>query len=387
MYDEQIVRVLVTAPLGVGGVTSMMINIQSHLDRQKINFDYLVTHDRKEPQEDTVIAMGSRTLIASVDKIPVRFLRTIMRPFIISKVCKDNNVKILHCNADCAIDVLNILGARLGGVQYVTIHSHNAGIKSQTLGIKIAHYLLKPLIPLCCDNCYGCSDLAARALLPKSLIKKKMYSVLPNGIDLKKFEYNKQNRQEIRKKMRLEGKYVVGHAGRFSTEKNHSFLLDIFNEIHKKNENSVLLLLGTGELMESIRKKAIDLGIEDSVIFYGRTDEMYKMWQAIDIFIMPSLYEGLPVSGIEAQASGLPCIFSETITKEVGLTDKIEFLSLNESPKKWAEHALMYMGSERKSEVNKLRKAGYDIQQTADTLSKLYLEVYNHKIRKRNLYD
>ena len=114
---------------------------------------------------------------------------------------------------------------------------------------------------------------------------------------------------------------------------------------------------------------------------------MYKMWQAIDIFIMPSLYEGLPVSGIEAQASGLPCIFSETITKEVGLTDKIEFLSLNESPKKWAEHALMYMGSERKSEVNKLRKAGYDIQQTADTLSKLYLEVYNHKIRKRNLYD
>ena len=382
MYDEQMVRVLVTAPLGVGGVTSMMINIQSHLDRNKINFDYLVTHDRKEPQEDTVLAMGSRKIVASVDKIPVRFLRTLFRPFAISKVCKQNNIKILHCNADCAIDVLNILGARLGGVKYVTIHSHNAGIQNEGIGLRMADFMLKPLIPLCCDNCYGCSDLAARALLPKSLIKKKKYSVLPNGIDLKKFDYSEQNRQEIRNELNLEGKFVVGHAGRFVTVKNHSFLLDVFSAIHEKNKDTVLLLFGVGELMDSIKEKAEALGIKGSVIFYGSTNEMYKMWQAIDVFIMPSFSEGFPVTGIEAQASGLPCIFSDTITKEVGLTDKTEFLSLNESPKTWAEHALMYMGCERKSEVAKLRKAGYDIQQTADTLSKLYLEVYEKKIRK-----
>lgn len=382
MYNEQIVRVLVTAPLGVGGVTSMMINIQSHLDRNKINFDYLVTHDRKEPQEDTVLAMGSKKIVASVDKIPVRFLRTLLRPFAISKVCKQNNIKILHCNADCAIDVLNILGARLGGVKYVTIHSHSTGIQNESIGLKIADFVLKPLIPLCCDNCYGCSDLAARTLLPKSLIKKKKYSVLPNGIDLEKFNYSEQNRQEIRIELNLEGKFVVGHAGRFVPVKNHSFLLDVFSAIHEKNKDTILLLFGVGELMDSIKEKAEALGIKDSVIFYGSTNEMYKMWQAIDVFIMPSLYEGLPVTGIEAQASGLPCIFSDTITKEVGLTDKIEFLSLNEYSKTWAEHALKYMGCERKSEVDKLRKAGYDIQQTADTLSKLYLEVYEKKIRK-----
>lgn len=382
MYDEQMVRVLVTAPLGVGGVTSMMINIQSHLDRNKINFDYLVTHDRKEPQEDTVLAMGSRKIVASVDKIPVRFLRTLLRPFAISKVCKQNNIKILHCNADCAIDVLNILGARLGGVKYVTIHSHNAGIQNEGIGLRMADFVLKPLIPLCCDNCYGCSDLAARALLPKSLIKKKKYSVLPNGIDLKKFDYNEAVRREIRKKLNLEGKYVVGHAGRFSDQKNHSFLLDIFQAVHRKNPNTVLLLFGVGELQEAMKNKARTLGIEDAVIFYGASNEMNKMWQAMDVFVMPSLSEGLPVTGVEAQASGLPCIFSDTITKEVGLTDKTEFLSLNESPKTWAEHALKYMGCERKSEVDKLRKVGYDIQQTADTLSKLYLEVYEKKIRK-----
>ena len=159
---------------------------------------------------------------------------------------------------------------------------------------------------------------------------------------MKKFDYNEAVRREIRKKLNLEGKYVVGHAGRFSDQKNHSFLLDIFQAVHRKNPNTVLLLFGVGELQEAMKNKARTLGIEDAVIFYGASNEMNKMWQAMDVFVMPSLYEGLPVTGVEAQASGLPCIFSDTITKEVGLTDKTEFLSLNESPKTWAEHALKY---------------------------------------------
>lgn len=375
MADKQVVRVLVTAPLGVGGVSSMMINIQAHLDRNKINFDYLVTHDCKEPQEDTVIAMGSKKIVATVDNIPIRFLRAILRPFAISKVCKENHVRILHCNADCAIDVLNIMGARLGGVKYVTIHSHKTKITEAPLGMQVANFLLRPLIPLCCDNCYGCSEMAARSLLPKSFINKKKYSVLPNGIDLDTFAYNSGLRESVRKDLGIETRFVVGHAGRFAIAKNHTFLLDVFDAIHKKNKNSVLLLFGIGELMNSMKDKARKLGIEDSVIFYGATNEMYKMWLAIDVFVMPSLHEGLPVSGVEAQASGLPCIFADTISREVGLTSKTEFLSLKESPEVWAEHAIKYLGCERKSEVDSLRKAGYDIQQTADTISKLYLEV------------
>ena len=382
MTDEQVVRILVTAPLGIGGVSSMMINIQSHLDRDKINFDYLVTHDRKEPQEDTVLSMGSKKIVATVDGIPIRFLRALLRPFAISKVCRENHVKILHCNADCAIDVLNIMGAQLGGVKYVTIHSHNTVIRNASLGIRMANFLLKPLIPLCCNNCYGCSDIAAKSLLPKTLINKKKYSVLPNGIDLEKFSCNMRVREDVRVDLKLKNKFVVGHAGRFATAKNHTFLLDVFDAIHKKNTNSILLLFGEGELMNLIKDKAKKLGIADSVIFYGVTSEMYKMWQAIDVFIMPSLNEGLPVTGIEAQASGLPCIFSDTISREVGLIDKTEFLSLNESPEVWAEQALKYDGCERKSEIVALRKAGYDIQQTADTLAELYLGV-NEKLKRR----
>ena len=152
MQENEPVRVLVTAPLGVGGVTNMMINIQSHLDRSKVNFDYLVFHDRKEALEDKVASMGSRKLIASVDHISVRPLRRLLRINEIRKVCKENKIQILHYNADSAADVTNILGAKLGGVKYVTIHSHNAGFGTAGKGVRMVSKLLQPFIPALCNN-------------------------------------------------------------------------------------------------------------------------------------------------------------------------------------------------------------------------------------------
>ena len=375
MQEKEPVRVLVTAPLGVGGVTNMMINIQSHLDRSKVNFDYLVFHNRKEALEDKVVSMGSRKLIASVDHISIRPLRRILRINEIRKVCKINKIQILHYNADSAADVTNILGAKLGGVKYVTIHSHNAGFGTAGKGVRIVSKLLKPFIPALCNNYWGCSDLAARFLFPKSIIESRDYAVLPNGIELEKYDYNEAVRKEMRTQLGLEDCFVVGHAGRFSDQKNHTFLLDIFQEIACRNDKAVLLLFGVGELEEPMKEKAKRLGIEKSVIFYGASSKMEKMYQAMDVFLMPSLHEGLPVTGVEAQASGLPCVFADTITKEVDITGQSAFLSLNEEPGVWADKVLSYVEFERKSNKKELLKAGYDIQQTADTVSKLYLEV------------
>lgn len=171
--EDSAVRVVVTAPLGVGGVTNMMINIQSHMDRSKVNFDYLVYHDRKEPLEDTVTAMGSRKLVASVDNIPVPFLRRIMRIFVICKVCSDNHVKILHYNADTPLDVTNIIGAKLGGVKYITIHGHNSGFLNANGFTKLTGRILQLIMLGLCDNYWGCSDRAAHALFPKKIIRQK----------------------------------------------------------------------------------------------------------------------------------------------------------------------------------------------------------------------
>ena len=140
--------------------------------------------------------------------------------------------------------------------------------------------------------------------------------------------------------------------------------------------NAILLLCGVGELMEAMKQKANQLGIGSAVIFFGASNEMYKMWQAMDIFVMPSLHEGMPVTGIEAQASGLPCVFSDTITKEVGITENTEFLSLQKSPGFWAERILRYRGTERKSCRSVLAEAGYDILRTSDIVEKLYLDIY-----------
>ena len=158
-------------------------------------------------------------------------------------------------------------------------------------------------------------------------------------------------------------------------------MLDVFKKIHDNNSNTVLLLFGVGELMESMKQKAAKLGIEDAVIFYGASDEMPKMWQVMDVFVMPSLHEGLPVTGIEAQACGLPCVFADTITREVDVTGKSEFLSLNDSPEIWADHVLKHESDIRESGVTVLREAHYDIQQTTDMVSELYLNVANRLSR------
>lgn len=373
--EDKAVRVLVTAPLGVGGVTNMMINIQSHMNRSKVNFDYLVFHDRKEPLEDKVIAMGSRKLIASVDNVPIRPLRRLVRINKIRKVCKKNHIEILHYNADSPADMTNIIGAKLGGVKNITVHSHNGGFGTAGLGIKLVSVLLKSLMPLICDNFWACSELAAKFMFPKSVIKAGAYEVLPNGIELNKYAYNPDVRRTMRAKLGLEGKYVIGHAGRFSSQKNHTFLIDIFKKVQEIDPNAILLLFGVGELTEEIKTKVANLEIEDKVIFYGASNEMEKMYQVMDVFVMPSLHEGLPVTGVEAQASGLPCAFSDTITEEVGLLDTCTFLSLNDPVEKWAEIIFSYKFLERKSGVQTLLNAHYDIQQTADIISKYYLKV------------
>ena len=369
------VRVLVVAPLGVGGVTNMMINIQKHLDRSKINFDYLVFHDRKEPSEDIVKEMGSRKLVASVDNIGSAAIRRFARLKEIKKVCRENKIDILHYNADSAADLMNIMAAKAGGGKYVTIHSHNAGFGTAGKGIRIMSKILKPLIPHYCDTFWGCSDLAARFLLPKSIIDSGNYYVLPNGIELDKYKFDQNVREEKRKELGVEGKYVIGHAGRFSDQKNHTFILDIFAKICEKDNDAILVLFGVGELLDKMKDKANLLGISERVIFYGASNEMNKMWQAMDVFLMPSLHEGLPVTGIEAQASGLPCVFSDEITKEVDVTNTSIFLSLSETTEKWADAVLAFKGTARFNNIEKLRMANYDISSTANTVSELYLNV------------
>lgn len=376
MSDEKQKRVLVVAPLRVGGVTSMMINIQKRINREQLNFDYLVFHDIKEPREDEVYAMGSKKLVASADDVkwqPKRFISRLLR---IKRVCKENKVKVLHYNADTPMAVFNILAARAGGVKYVTIHSHNAGFEDRSNWL--ARFLclgLKPLIPFVCNSYWGCSEKAAEFLLPSKVIKEKKYCVLKNGIELSKFKFQNEIREKIRKSLGVENNFVIGHAGRFSTQKNHIFLLKIFKHIYDIDAAAVLILFGVGELLNEIKSEANCLGISDRIIFYGASSEMEKMYMAMDVFVMPSLHEGLPVTGIEAQASGLPCVFADTITREVDITSTSKFLSLNMDVDIWAKNIMECKGKERVDSLKLLKQEGYDIEDTVHMVENFYLKI------------
>ena len=369
------VRVLVTAPLGVGGISSLMINIQKNIDRSNLNFDYLTFHDRKEPQENTVIEMGSHKYVASSDNIHNKVLRFFVRLFQIRKICKENNIKIFHNNDGTPKGILNVIAAKAGGVKYVTYHSHNGGTTDISFLSKIVNYLCRPLIPLICDDLWACSDIAAKFTFPSNIAKHNKYYFMPNAVDLKRYQYNKKIRNEVRTEWKLNEKFVIGHAGRFNQQKNHSFLIDIFFNIHQRDESAILLLFGVGETQERIRQKVHDLQLDNSVVFCGASNQMERMYQAMDVFLMPSLFEGLPVTGVEAQASGLPIVFSDSVTQEVAIAPNIKYISLNESVEVWAETVLGFKNCKRQDYCELLRKAGFDQNEMVNHFEQYYLSV------------
>lgn len=372
------IRILVAAPLGVGGISNLMIDIQKNIDRNLINFDYLTLHDRKEPQEDVVLALGSNKYAASADDVRIIPLRFLIRLFKIRKICKENNIEIFHYNEGTPKGILNVLAAKAGGVRYVTYHSHNGGMTDKSLLTKLCNALCKPLIPMVCDDMWACSRVAAEFTFPKSIANHAKYHFMPNAIDIARFKYDEVCRLKTRKELGVNDKFVVGHAGRFNRQKNHLFLIDIFNQILLKNRDSVLLLFGVGETQQEVREKVKKLGIENNVVFMGASDEMEKMYQAMDVFLMPSLFEGLPVTGVEAQATGLPIVFSDTITREVAVSPNITFVSLSESAEHWADETLKYRNSDsRQDYCDLLCKAGFEHSTMIKDFEKYYLEVAN----------
>lgn len=194
-----------------------------------------------------------------------------------------------------------------------------------------------------------------------------------NAIDLSRYSYDPQKAATVRKELGLEDKLVVGHIGRFCYAKNHDFLIDIFNEIHKQRQEAVLLLIGEGELEQDIRNKVKKLGLTDSVRFMGTQKDTSKFYQAMDCFVLPSRYEGLPVVGVEAQAAGVPCVMADVVTPETKILESTAFVSPEESAENWVKAVLKSVSCyEKRDTCTEMRKAGYDIEAEAQKLTDFY---------------
>jgi len=313
-----------------GGVESVVMNYYRHIDRTKIQFDFICDEDSTNIPYEEIEKLGGRVILIPPYQKLFKYHNKL------KKILKDGNYKIVHSHIN-TLSIFSLFAAKCAGVPVRIAHSHSTTNKKEKKK-NLLKQVLRPFSKVFATDYMCCSELAGRWLFGNKEYDKGNVYLLNNAIDLDKFKYDEKIRSEKRKKLNIsDDTLVIGHVGRFVEQKNHRFLIDIFNEIHKQNSNSILLLAGQGPLMEEIKSKVESLGLEKFVIFLGQRNDIDELYQAFDVFCLPSLYEGLPVVGVEAQATGLLCIFSDDMTKETKVLDTTEFLSLKQSAEEWAD--------------------------------------------------
>lgn len=240
----------------------------------------------------------------------------------------EHNYDVLHIHANHGVDYLFAKVAKDCGVSKVVVHSHNTGVTEGAYK-RIGHSLFRFAFSKYVEGYFACSAEAAQWLLPKKDFNRRGYLFVPNGIDLNAFRFNKETREELRRDLGIEGKLVCGHIGRFNYQKNHQFLIDVFSRIHQENEAAVLLLIGEGELRNSVEERVHSFGLDDSVRFLGPRNDIPQLLSAFDVLLLPSRFEGLSVVLVEAQAADLPILASDVISPDTILSERIQLVPLN----------------------------------------------------------
>ena len=362
------IRVLhVLGGLDRGGAEAMVMNLYRTIDRTQVQFDFIIHTEKKQAYYDEIIALGGKIYhFPAFNGLNYFKMMNLWKLFF-----KDHpEYKILHSHVRSYAS-LYLPIAKNAGLKTI-IHSHNT---SSGKGLKaVVKFCLQRGLRKNVDYYFACSDVAGKWLFGEKITKQSNYQVLNNAIDVEKYAYSEMSRKKIRDEFNLKNELVVGHVGRFHPQKNHSFLVDIFAEIHKKRPDSVLMLVGTGDLMDSVKEKVTELKLDDSVIFTGSRDDVNELLSAFDVFVFPSLFEGLPVTLVEVQAAGLPCFSSDSVTKEVDFDRKINYISLDNDAVYWADE-IINSKPERLDHSEAIRKAGYDIQYTVKKLTSFYLKL------------
>lgn len=357
------------------GAAIFEYRIAQMLKDDGIHFDYLCSKELLPEDAARYALNGSRVYELGVNEKLNLIAHEIKANIAYYKFFKSHDYKIVYADTENALRAVHLLMARLAGVPVRVLHSHNTQLQTRSRTSHLIARVLRHLFRFSATHYFACSDLAAQWLFPPSVCRRKNYRVLQNGVDLNQFRFNPELRSNLRAKLGIsEDTLLLGHVGRFMPQKNHSFLLDIFAGVAAKRADVRLMLIGDGPLREEAEKKAMDLGIADRVLFIGNVQNVNEYLQAMDMFIMPSLFEGLPVTGIEAQAAGLNCIFSETITRELGITDLAEYLPIDRGTDVWVERICRQnTDAPRRIMDEEIIRAGYSIDNTAAQLREFYL--------------
>lgn len=369
---EKQVRVLhVLGTTNLGGAESRIMDLYRHIDREKIQFDFLI-HTTKEGFFDQEI----KQLGGKIYYLPSF---RVYNYFAYKKACREffaahREFQAVQGHMTSTASIYLPI-AKKAGVPVTIAHARSAGVDKGLKGW-ITKFLRRNLHRKC-DYMFSCSDLAASAVFGEKQYKEGKVVFVPNAVDTKDFAPDEHMREKIRREYGLENSFVIGHVGRFHYAKNHEFILDIFAEVLKQNKQAMLFLLGDGPRRQEMEEKAAELGIKERVIFAGNQNPVAPYYQAMDAFLFPSRFEGMPGTVVEAQAAGLPSLIADTITTQVKVTELVTFLSLEQSAKLWAEQ-LSQMMTERKVQKNSeteidLSKTNYDVNYQVKQYEQFYL--------------
>ncbi|MCI5868285.1 MAG: glycosyltransferase family 1 protein [Dorea sp.] len=358
------VRVLhVVTYMGRGGLETMLMNYYRQIDRNKVQFDFLVHRDFEADYDQEIRELGGKIYHISRLVPWSRLYREELRRFFRGH----SEYKIVHVHQDCLSSVA-LQCAKECGVPIRIAHCHSSSaVKNLKYPIKL-HYMKQ--IPRYATHLFACGKQAGDWMFSGC-----NYKIVRNAIDTEKYLYSPVVAEQVRNELGLNDSIVIGHVGNFTPAKNHSFLLEIFQEILKKESKAQLLLVGGGDGLPSIREKVNNLGIQDHVIFTGVRSDVSRLMQAMNVFVFPSLYEGLPVTMIEAQASGMHCVISDHVSEECIVTNGlVSRKRLDDSPVQWSESVLQLCYRSRKNHIDEIKKAGYDIPIAAKKIEKFYLQ-------------
>ncbi|MBI9014105.1 MAG: glycosyltransferase family 1 protein [Clostridiales bacterium] len=349
------------------GAETFIMNLYRSVDKNAIQFDFLVFDDKHGAYNKEIEMLGGVIYkLPGVRDVGLKKFNKILYDFF-----DENQYSVVHSHLDKNSGLI-LRAARKANIEMRIAHSHTTRSKVN-IKIKLFREYLRLLLLINANHRFACSVKAGKWLFGPFL----HFEVIPNVVNVKKFQFDENNRNRIRSQLGVaSNELVIGHVGRFITVKNHIFILDIMREVLKKNSKSKLVLAGDGTLLNKIRETALAYGIVDNICFLGVVSNVDEILSGLDCFLFPSLNEGFPVTLIEAQANGLECIISDTITKEIAQSDLVTFISLRNSAKYWANKIFdltnMRILDKRNKYCSIITEAGFDVKNTANSIQKFY---------------
>lgn len=368
MKDSGKMRILevCTVPTEKSGIPNVIFNLMSQMDKTSVEMGYVAINEPPLFYRNKLKELGvSLHVISRKIKSPISYIRNLSRVA--------SGYDVIHVHGNSATMLLEMVAAKIAGVPVRSTHSH-----SSSCLMKGIDRLARPFFYHLCNLNLACSIKAG-----EWLYRKRPYKVIRNGIRTSRYQFSENDRRRVRDRLNLNNKVVIGNVANFDYAKNHAYLLRIFQALLKDLPECVLLLVGEGERKEKLLEEARALGIGDNVIFTGSVDNPWEYMSAMDVIVMPSLYEGFPLTLIEEQANGLSCVVSEGISHEVDLTGNLRFIPLDSGVEIWKKGIISILkknghdSASSQNSISSIKNSGYDIKEAASEL----IDIFNQKLK------